>query len=216
MIIQVNGIDHKTHRENPGKLLSALKRCPICGRLLSRNGFYDRLVRALQCLYSTIIYRKYCRACVISFTLLPHFLLPRHRHVKTCIVSWLRACVMSGITSLDFLKPLTGYSNEQQHEGKGSSFSDYLTTEKVFPGKSLLFYWLRAFSLRAARLIPYLVVYCIQAGRDFRTIVTIMRSWEMRDSARPLVYAFALCALLFPSLSAHALFEHLVVFLLGP
>ena len=215
MIIQVNGIDHNTHRENPSIVLSVLKRCPLCGRHLSRNGFYDRSVRALQCLYRTVIYRKYCRVCVISFTLLPHFLLSRHRHLKSAIVAWLKACVTLGISCLEFLRPLTNYSNEDQKEGKGHSFSDFLNAERIYPGKSLLSYWLKSFSYRAALFIPNLLSYCIQAGRDFRELEKVCETWKTHRVARPLAYAYALCRILFPSLSEAALFEQLVVFLLS-
>jgi hypothetical protein len=215
MIIQVNGIDHNTHRENPSIVLSALKCCPLCGKQLSRNGSYDRWVRALQRLYRTVIYRKYCRACVISFTLLPHFLLSRHRHLKSTIVAWLKACVVAVISCLDFLRPFTNYSDEDQQEGRGHSFSDFLTAEKIFPGKSLLSHWLRKFSYRASLFIPNLLSYCTQAGRDFRELEKICEPWKTHPLARPLAYAYALCRILFSSLSEETLFEQLVVFLLS-
>ncbi|MEI7638548.1 MAG: hypothetical protein WCJ37_14655 [Syntrophus sp. (in: bacteria)] len=215
MIIQVNGIDHNTHRENPSITLSAMKFCPLCGRLLWRNGFYDRSVRALQHLYFTVIYRKHCKACAISFTLLPHFLLSRHRHVKSTIVTWLKVCVISSISCLEFLKPLTNYSSEAQDAGKGHSFSDYLSTERVYPGKSLLSHWLKTFSHRAALFIPRLLSYCIQAGRELRELERICEAWTTHRTARPFAYAFALCRLLYLSLSEDALFEQLVTFLLS-
>lgn len=215
MIIQVNGIDHNTYRENPSIVLSVLNCCPICGRPLSRNGYYPRWARTLQRLYRTVIYRKYCRACIISFTLLPHFMIARHRHHKSTIVAWLRACVVAGISCLKFLRPLTNYDNEAQQEGRGHSFSDFLNTEKVHPGKSLLLYWLKAFSHRAALFIPRLLSYCIQAGKDIRELEKISEGWKTHRLARPLAYAFALCGILYPSLSGDALFEHLVMFLIS-
>jgi hypothetical protein len=215
MIIQINGIDHNTYRENPSITLNAMKHCPLCGRLLGRNGFYGRSVRALQRLYFTVIYRKYCRTCIISFTLLPHFLLSRHRHVKSTIIAWLKVCVMATISCLAFLKPLTNYSAESQDAGRGHSFSDYLTTERVYPGKSLLSHWLKAFSHRAALFIPKLLSYCIQAGRDLRELEIICDAWKTHQAARPLAYAYALCRLLYPSLSEDDLFEQLMVFLLS-
>ncbi len=214
MIIQVNGIDHNTHRENPSIVLSVFKLCPVCGKQLSRNGFYDRSVRALQCLYYTVIYRKYCRSCIVSFTLLPHFLLSRHRHLKSIIVSWLKACVLTGMSSLEFLKPLTGYCSETQEKGRGHSYSDYLNAERVYPGKTLLLHWLKAFSHRAARFIPDLLSYCIQGGRELRELEKVCEAWRTHHSARPLAYVYALCKILFPSLSEEVLFEQLIAFLL--
>ena len=215
MIIQVNGIDHNTHRENPSIVLSALKYCPFCGRQLSMNGFYGRWVRALQSLYRTVIYRKYCRACVVSFTLLPHFLLSRHRHLKSTVVNWLKACVVAGISCLEFLRPLTNHGKESEQSGKGHSFSDFLNAERIHPGTSLLSYWLKAFSHRAALFIPRLLLYCIQAGKDIRELEKISEGWKTHRLARPLAYAFALCGILYPSLSGDALFEHLVIFLIS-
>ncbi|GEM_PF-3475305 len=215
MIIQVNGIDHNTHRENPSIVLSALKYCPFCGRQLSRNGFYERWVRALQRLYCTVIYRKYCRACIIPFSLIPHFLLSRHRHLKSTIVTWLKACVVAEISCLEFLRPLTNYGNEAEQAGKGHSFSDFLNAERIHPGKSLLSYWLKAFSHRAALFLPRLLLYSIQAGKDIRELEKVSGDWKTHRLARPLAYAFALCRILYPSLSEDALFEHLVIFLLS-
>ena len=214
MIIQINGIDHNTHRENPSITIGAMKHCPLCGRVLCRNGWYTRCVRALQCLYFTVIYRKLCTLCRISFTLLPHFLLPRHCHVKSTIVSWLKACALAGLSCLEFLKPLTDYRAEIHTGGKGHSFSDYLRSEKVYPGTSLLSYWLISFSHRAALFIPELLDYCIQAGRDLRKLESICDGWVTPLSARPLAYSFALCRLLYPALSEDALFEQLAGFLL--
>ena len=101
MIIQINGIDHNTHRKNPSITLSAMKHCPLCGRLLRRNGWYNRFVRAMQCLYMTVIYRKICKICKLNLTLLPHFILSHHRHMKSTIVTWLRACVVAHISCLE-------------------------------------------------------------------------------------------------------------------
>jgi hypothetical protein len=135
--------------------------------------------------------------------------------VKSTIVTWLRACVIATISCLEFLKPLTNYSAEIQDGGKGHSFSDYLNGERVYPGKSLLSHWLKAFSHRAALFIPRLLDYCIQAGRDIRDLERICDTWKTHHTARTLAYAFALCRLLYPSLSEDALFEQLVVFLLS-
>jgi hypothetical protein len=99
-------------------------------------------------------------------------------------------------------------------EGKGHSFSDFLNTERIYPGKSLLSYWLKAFAHRAALSIPNLLSYCTQAGRDFRELEKICEPWKTHPAARPLAYAYALCRILFPSLSEEALFEQLVVFLM--
>ena len=215
MIIQVNSIDHNTYRENPSIVLSALKCCPLCGRQLSRNGFYERWVRALQRLFYALIYRKYCRTCVVSFTLLPHFLLSRHRHLKSTIVTWLKACVVAGISCFEFLRPLTNHGNEAEQAGKGHSFSDFLNAERIYPGTSLLSYWLKTFSHRAALFLPRLLLYSIQVGKDIRELEKVSGGWKTHRLARPLAYVFALCRILYPSLSEDALFEHLVIFLMS-
>jgi len=152
---------------------------------------------------------------ILSFTLLPHFLLARHRHLKSTIVAWLKACVVAGISCLEFLRPFTNYSDKDRQEGRGYSFSDFLNAERIYPGKSLLSYWLKAFSSRAAHFIPNLLAYCNQAGRDFRELEKVCETWKTHRLARPLAYAYALCRILFPSLSEDALFEHLVVLLLS-
>ncbi|RQW79932.1 MAG: hypothetical protein EHM79_20365 [Geobacter sp.] len=130
-------------------------------------------------------------------------------------MGWLKVCVVAVISCLEFLRPLTNYSNEDQQEGRGHSFSDFLNVEKIYPGKSLLSHWLKAFSYRAAHFIPNLLSYCIQAGRDFRELEKVCETWKTHRGARPLAYAYALCRILFPSLSEDALFEQLVVFLLS-
>jgi hypothetical protein len=123
--------------------------------------------------------------------------------------------VVAHISCLEFLKPLTNFSAEIQEGEKGYSFSDYLNGERVYPGKSLLSYWLKTFSHRAALFIPRLLDYCLQAGRELRKLEKICDAWATHPAARPLAYSFALCRLLYPSLSEDDLFEQFVVFLMS-
>jgi hypothetical protein len=218
MIIQVNGIDIKTYGENPQLIIQALCRCPLCEDALVRNGSYGRWAIFFRQVFRLRIFRVYCGRCDVAFTLLPHFLLPRHRHLKMVLSSWLWACLTTSLSSRSFLKPLVPEHGQHSSGAKGQSYSDHFDSCVVRPGRSLLQYWLKAFSQRAARSQAVLVVSCAVAGRALKELSEIAVSFPigMRRKAAPLAQALCLCSLLLSSHSLDLVFERLLVFLLGP
>lgn len=218
MIIQINGIDINTYRENPWMAMQAPVCCPFCESRICRNGSYERGPMFFHEVFRLRIFRKYCSRCAIAFTLLPHFLLPRHRHMKIVISSWLWACLTTSLLCRDYLRPLVPEPSELSQGAKGASYTDHFDSCVVRPGRTLIHYWLKAFSARASRTQAALVVSCIAAGRDLTGLPRIAGAIPsgLRRKAAPLVLALCLCALLLASHSLDLVFDRLLVFLLGP
>lgn len=217
MIIQVNGIDFKTYRDNSWMILNMLCRCPFCEVRLVRNGFYVRLARLGQ-VFHLMIFRKYCSRCDIAFTLLPHFLLPRHLYLKIFISSWLWTCLTASLSCREFLRPLAPAHQKRSPGAKGESYTDHFDSCAVRPGRSLLQYWLKSFSQRATRSLPVIVACCVVVGRDLRRLPEIAGPFSggIQQKAAPLALVLCLCSLLLSSHSLDLLFDRLLYFLLGP
>lgn len=218
MIIQVNGVDIKTYGENPCIVLQITYHCPFCEGRLCRNGSYERGAIFFQSVFRLLIFRVYCGQCAVAFTLLPHFLLPRHRHMKIVIASWLLACLTTSLSCRSYLRPLVPEPVGQAQGTKGRSYTDHFDSCAIRPCRSLLQYWLKAFAGRAARKQGIVIVSCIVAGRDLKELPVLASSFpeKMRKGAVPLAHGLCLCSLLLSSQTLDLVFERLLVFLLGP
>lgn len=132
------------------------------------------------------MYRKRCRKCKVSFTLLPLLALAHWQYPLDFVSGWLWAALHgTSCRSRDFLvsrgvplpEPAAGESWTDQQDGAG-----------VRPCYQLLARWTREFAVRAARVIPALVSLCVLLGVELKTVadsISELRVTRPRLSSLP-------------------------------
>lgn len=179
-ILSISGIQDKAYLQTPEYALLVVVLCPLClleavEQRLVRNGGYARWI-PVGCSYQRgWIFRKYCRRCDVSFSLIPDFILRRQRYGRWLIVSWLWACLCGATSrSLAFLRQ----QGIRHAEPDGfTCWSDLLDSDRTCPGYQLLWHWFTVFSRRAQQRIPRLVEACLSLQCDFkRDVVACLQS----------------------------------------
>lgn len=154
----MEGIDDETYRENPSAILAYVKVCPVCNSShVVRNGSYPRPIQVRGQILPSVIFRKLCRnpVCAVSLTLLPAFILPRHRYARTMIAAWLVEWLAgSPCRNPAFLQEQGVRLPVEDPLMSKSDFRDAVPTR---PSYQLMWRWSRFFSGKAAQLLGYLM-----------------------------------------------------------
>jgi hypothetical protein len=139
---------------------------------------------------TTVIYRKRCKPCRLSFSLLPDFLLPGSCYDRHFIVAWLWA----------WLKGATCRSRAflQQHgvqvaDDDRMSWSDRLdTSDDIRPRHQQLHRWSRIFTARAKQALPTLVAVAGLLNARVAAGLTSVAEFPARAGSVPLLQALGL------------------------
>lgn len=178
-------------------MLSLVEHCPFCEqrsirRRLARDGSYGRGIPLGNGAVPGKIFRKYCRPCDVSFSLIPDFILRGQRYGRLLVVAWLWAWLRgAACRSVDFLieqqipRPL---------QEALTCWSDLVDAEPTRPGYRLMHRWGCVFSRRALRAIPAMVHACISLRCDFkREVAECLTTLSLVPRrARPLAVALGL------------------------
>ena len=151
-----------------------------------RNGGYDRWFwvdwEEVRC----PVYRKLCRKCGVSFTLLPFETLARRQYSRSFVEEWLWAALRgSSCRSREFL---VSQNVPVPERDPAVSWSDQVDGASIRPCYQLLARWTREFAVRAARLIPTLTSLCVLLGADLKHVadsVVQFRVTRPRASSLP-------------------------------
>ena len=161
-------------------------------RVLARDGSYARWIPLGNDRARGTIYRKYCRDCDVSFSLIPDFIVRHQRYNRPTVVGWLWTRLGGArCRSRSFL--VEHGVDHPAPEGL-ISWTDLLDAERTRPGYQLLSRWERVFTLRAKRSVARLVYVCIALGCDFKREVanSLSSLASVPRSARALAVALGL------------------------
>jgi len=146
------------------------------------------------------LYRKFCRKCKQSFTLLPDDVLPLHSYGMELIVDRLMAGI-DGISlrSFSFYEEagLVPFGCKERHQ-EGISWSDLLEAEPLNPSYQLFHQWQKRFSERAQSWLRCLLVACVLAGCDLHVCLgeSLESFGKCPKGLHPLLLATGLVGLL--------------------
>lgn len=157
-----------------------------------RDGSYARWIPVGAGVERGRIYRKYCRFCGTSYSLIPDFVLPRRHYSCAFVAAWLWAWLRgAACRSRDFL---VRHGVQVPTLCPGDSWSDLLDTQRTVPGYALLWRWSRAYSDRARPLAGVLVHLCIELRCDFKRDVAeaLEALGAVPRAARPLAVTLGL------------------------
>ena len=110
--------------------------------------------------------------CRVTFSLLPEFIVKRHRYRCVLIFDRLWDC-LNGVScrSREFMErhsiPYASPTDEPSELPK-TCWSDLLDSVRTRPGYQLQALWVTRFSARAQAAVPRLMMACIAIGRDLR------------------------------------------------
>ncbi len=162
-----------------------------------RNGGYERWFsvdwKDSQCR----VFRKYCRTCRVSFTLLPLLVLAHWQYPLEFVVAWQWAALHgTSCRSRDFLvsqRVAVPERLEPVQGDPGESWSDQQDGAAVRPCYQLLARWTREFAVRAARMIPTLTSLCVLLGLDLKNVADSISGLRVtRPRLSPLPVALGL------------------------
>lgn len=168
IIVLIPWSDDKAYIENPAAILAAFVLCTVCpeSTVLARNGSYPRYIPVALQIELGRIFRRKCRRCKTSFSLLPSFMVPFMQYPRSLVVWWLWAYLW-GISSRN-LRFLKKRALECPPAWPDTSWSDQLEEQPSRPSHRLLCRWSRRFSALAAVAIPALLHGFILQGCDLR------------------------------------------------
>lgn len=134
--------------------------CPLCVssgvyHRLAKDGGYHRFIPVGRRLVWGWIYRRYCRRCDTSFSLLPDFVLAYMTYGRSLVVWWLWTSLW-GIAARcqPFLRKRAVHCPKPVEL---TSWSDLLDYERSRPGYQLLCRWSQRFSALSRSAIPCLL-----------------------------------------------------------
>lgn len=170
--------------EDPESILDTVVLCPLCLRdqiesALARNGSYPRWIPPPEGSppadrHLSKIFRKRCSRCKVAFSLLPDFMLKKHRYRCALVVDRLWDCLNGGsCRSREFLER---HSIPHPTEEPEMCWTDLLDSIRTQPGYQLQARWITRFSARAVAAVPRLMIACIAVGRDLREY-----AWSFSD-----------------------------------
>lgn len=118
-----------------------------------------------------MILRVKCQVCGTTFSLHPDFLVRQHQYSREMISSWLLAWMRG--SSFRSESYLSVHAVSCPAPDPDLSWSDLLDVggSELRPRYQLLHRWSSCFTVRAARVLPFLVVACIARGHDVRRTV---------------------------------------------
>jgi hypothetical protein len=131
------------------------------------NGGYERWFWVDWIEVRARVYRKVCRKCNVSFTLLPFGVLAHWQYPREFVVEWLWAALHeTPCRSREFLVEQGVPFPEPDPDMPWDEHRE----NKVSPSPGLLARWTRTFALRAARLIPMLTSLCMLLEVEFANV----------------------------------------------
>lgn len=150
-----------------------------------RNGGYPRWFLVgwqwLQCR----VFRKRCKQCNVTFSLLPAFVLAGYSYPRWLVVAWLWAALCGVSCRSRTFRVKQGVFIEDVDPRL--SWSDYLDASPTEPTYQSLARWSRRFCLRATRLLPVLTSACeaaqVDAQSAFQSVATTLRRLPDRLNA---------------------------------
>lgn len=160
-----------------------------------RNGGYDRWFPVDWDDCRCRVFRKRCRVCGVSFTLLPLLVLAHWQYPLEFVVAWLWAALHgTSCRSRDFLQSQGVPVPERD---PAESWTDQQDGAVVRPCYPLLARWTREFAARAARLIPTLTSLCVLLGLDLKNVAASISGLRVtRPRVSPLPVALGLVQVL--------------------
>jgi hypothetical protein len=162
---------------------------------MGRNGSYKRRLPVRGGWTWGPIYRRLCRHCNISWSILPGFVLPRRRYSLTLVVAWLLAWLHG--TPFRDREFLVSQGVPVPEADVTMSWSDLLDSEPTRPSYQLLFHWVRDYQRRAATLLTSLVPSADRRDIELKTLAYLLEREEFSVfRASPLVLATGLLHLL--------------------
>lgn len=138
----------------------------------------------------TVIYRKRCKPCRTSFSLLPDCLLPSTCYDRHFIVAWLLAWLNGAVCrSRAFL----GEHGVGTPEEDGTSWTDRLDAcDSIRPRYQQLHRWSRVFTVRARQALPMLMAIAGLLNARVGAALTYVAEFPARPGSLPLLHALAL------------------------
>lgn len=167
VIVYVAGLCGKAYLEDPTRILTRLENCPLSdvAHPLVRNGGYERWFWLNWRAVRGRVYRKYCRSCKVSFTLLPLAVVAHRCYPRDFMAAWLWAAITgTPCRSRDFLVAQDVPVPERDER----SWSDQQDDESIQPCHQTLARWRTQFADRAAALLPTLTALSLALQVDLK------------------------------------------------
>jgi hypothetical protein len=172
IIVYVSGLSSKGYADDPARILTRFEVCPLTDErhALVRNGGYVRWVwvdgQEVRCR----VFRKWCRTCRVSFTLLPLCVIARWQYPRELVVARLTAALEG--TSCRSREFMVEQGVLVPPLDSDASWSDQLDAVSIRPCYQLLARWTRELAGRAARLVPSLTLVCAVLGVDLNGVAS--------------------------------------------
>lgn len=174
--------------QNRQQLESWRPLCPLCGRMLAKNGQYARSLALHGQFVEGIIFRKWCRPCRVGFSLFPSDVVPLHSHGAGAIAGRL----VAGLRGQS-LRSLSYYRAQGLAPAAfDGSWCDWLDSNPIVPTFQTFHSWQQKFSYRTQLWLRPLTWACIHAGAPLREQLGSFLA-EYSDCP-PALYALALGA----------------------
>lgn len=142
------------------------------------NGGYERWFLNDGTDVRARVYRKFCKKCRVSFSLLSEDALAHWQYPRRFVTGWLKAA-LQGTPCRDRAFRLSQGVPLPEPE-PNASWPEQQEDGKVWPCHQLLARWSREFAVRSARLIPTLTLLCVQLGIEMKTAAESV--WALRNA----------------------------------
>ena len=137
MIILVPGLTFKAYLENPSVILLENGLCPRCAiRPLTKHDAYLRWVYTFEARVQIQLFRRRCRPCRLTVTLLPDFLIPYFRYLGEIVASAVESYLS---TALSYRRVAVSMSSVVLP--LGMSVTDALLSIPTQPSYQRVFAW---------------------------------------------------------------------------
>jgi len=170
IIVYVRGFSGNDYVEDPSRILTRFEWCPLTDtpHRLTLYGGYRRyfVVFGLQVL--SWVYRRACRECQVTFSLLPECALAYHQHPLATIAARVWAALKG--TSCRNREFLLAYASGVPVPEEHGSWSDLLASVQTWPCCQLLARWSRSFAAEAEQRIHLLAAACILLKVDLQSV----------------------------------------------
>lgn len=162
MIVLVSGLTFKSYCENPSVALSGEHLCPCCGiRRLTRHDAYLRWVYEPLGRVLIRIFRRRCRPCKITVTLLPDFLVPYFRYLGETIEAAVGAYLSSDRSYRGVALAVSGATLPS-----GVSITDALMFTSTSPSYQRVFAWVVRLCALAESYASAFMAWCLRTAAD--------------------------------------------------
>lgn len=165
-----------------------------------RNGGYNRWFWVGWEEVQGPVFRKWCKTCRVSFTLLSLCVLAHWHYPRAFVVARVAASLEG--TSCRSREFLAAQGVPVQEPDPPTPWSEQQDEGGIQPCHQSMSRWVRTFAIRAARLIPTLTALCVLLDIDLKSVAEAVADLRVtRPSLSPLPVAVGLLRVLHEALA---------------